>query len=169
MIATGLKVRALEAGTVSGDVRIVRRRRSSASRPSRVSGNIEFDAPLSKGGRYEFTSHSGDVRIVLSGSTGFELDADTFSGSVRSDLPVTLRTLGRDDRERGRGRGTSNRAIRGSFGDASAILRSPQPQRLGGHHQEVALRLVGPGPSHSGQDLPCTSLGAVHRELDMAN
>ena len=77
------------------------------------------DSPLSKGGRYEFTSHSGDVRIALSGTTGFELDADTFSGSVRSELPITLRTLGRDDR---RGRGTSNRAIRGSYGDASAVL-----------------------------------------------
>ena len=57
-----------------------------------VSGNIEFDAPLSKGGRYEFTSHSGDIRLAVLGSTGFELDANTFSGSVRSDLPVTLRS-----------------------------------------------------------------------------
>lgn len=121
VIATGLKVRALEASTVSGNVRIsgVQIERVEASC---VSGNIDFDSPLSKGGRYEFTSHSGDVRIALSGNTGFELDADTFSGSVRSDLPITLRTLGRDDRERGRGRGTSNRAIRGSYGDASAIL-----------------------------------------------
>lgn len=121
VIATGLKVRALEASTVSGNVRIsgVQIERVEASC---VSGNIEFDSPLSKGGRYEFTSHSGDVRIALSGGTGFELDADTFSGSVRSDLPITLRTLGREDRARGRGRGTSNRAIRGSFGDASAIL-----------------------------------------------
>ena len=62
-----------------------------------MSGNIEFDAPLAKGGRYEFTSHSGNVRIVLSGNTGFELDADTFSGSVRSDVPVTLRAIGRTD------------------------------------------------------------------------
>ena len=91
MIATGLKVRALEASTVSGNVRIsgVQIERVEASC---VSGNIEFDSPLSKGGRYEFTSHSGDVRIALSGITGFELDADTFSGSVRSDLPITLRT-----------------------------------------------------------------------------
>ena len=119
VIASGLKVRALEASTVSGNVRIsgVQIERVEASC---VSGNIEFDSPLTKGGRYEFTSHSGDVRIALSGNTGFELDADTFSGSVRSDLPITLRTMGRDDR--GRGRGTSNRAIRGSYGDASAIL-----------------------------------------------
>ena len=77
VLGTGLKVRALEAGSVSGN-----------------------------------------VRITLSGTTGFELDADTFSGSVRSDVPVTLRTMGRTEQNR---RG-SNRAIRGSYGDASAYL-----------------------------------------------
>jgi DUF4097 and DUF4098 domain-containing protein YvlB len=86
-----------------------------------VSGNIEFDAPLAKGGRYEFTSHSGNVRILIAGNTGFELDADTFSGNVRSEVPVTLRTVGRSTESGSRSRG-SNRAIRGSFGDASAIL-----------------------------------------------
>ncbi|MDO8678698.1 MAG: DUF4097 family beta strand repeat-containing protein [Acidobacteriota bacterium] len=121
VIASGLKVRALEASTVSGNVRIsgVQIERVEASC---VSGNIDFDSPLSKGGRYEFTSHSGDVRIAIVGNTGFELDADTFSGSVRSDLPITLRSLGRQNRAAGRGRGTSTRAIRGSYGDASAIL-----------------------------------------------
>jgi DUF4097 and DUF4098 domain-containing protein YvlB len=118
VIGTGLKVRALEAGTVSGDVRL------SGSQIERLeakslSGNVEFDAPLSKGGRYEFTSHSGDVRIILSGNTGFELDADTFSGSVRSDVPVTLRSVGQTTN---RERRASPRAIRGTFGDASAIL-----------------------------------------------
>ncbi len=117
VIGSGLKVRSLEAGSVSGDVRLsgsqIERLEASS-----VSGNIDFDAPLAKGGRYEFTSHSGDVRVVLSGNTGFELDADTFSGSVRSDVPVTLRGIGRTERER---RG-SPRAIRGTYGDASAIL-----------------------------------------------
>jgi DUF4097 and DUF4098 domain-containing protein YvlB len=117
---TGLKVRALEAGSVSGDVRLVGSEVDRLEAKS-VSGNIEFDAPLAKGGRYEFTSHSGNVRILLTGNTGFELDADTFSGNVRSEVPVTLRALGRTDTT-SRNRGTSNRAIRGSFGDASAIL-----------------------------------------------
>ena len=117
VIGTGLRVRTLEAGSVSGDVRLTGSQIERLEARS-VSGNIEFDAPLAQGGRYEFTSHSGDVRIVLSGSTGFELDADTFSGSVRSDVPVTLRSVGRTERER---RG-STRAIRGTFGDASAFL-----------------------------------------------
>ena len=120
VIGTGLKVRALEAGSVSGDVRLIGSEVERLEAKS-VSGNIEFDAPLTKGGRYEFTSHSGNVRVVLSGNTGFELDADTFSGSVRSDVPVTLRAVGRTDPAPGTRRG-SNRAIRGSFGDASAFL-----------------------------------------------
>jgi DUF4097 and DUF4098 domain-containing protein YvlB len=117
VLGTGLKVRALEAGSVSGNVRLVGSEVERLEAKS-VSGNIEFDAPLTKGGRYEFISHSGNVRITLSGSTGFELDADTFSGSVRSDMPVTLRAMGRTEPTR---RG-SNRAIRGAYGDASAFL-----------------------------------------------
>jgi DUF4097 and DUF4098 domain-containing protein YvlB len=117
VLGTGLRVRALEAGSVSGDVRLIGSLIERLEAKS-VSGNIEFDAPLTKGGRYEFTSHSGNVRILLSGNTGFELDADTFSGSVRSDVPVTLGSMGRTDQNR---RG-SNRAIRGSYGDASAFL-----------------------------------------------
>lgn len=119
VIASGLKARALEAGSVSGDVRLSGMQIERVEAKS-VSGNIEFDGPLVKAGRYEFISHSGNVRIVISGNTGFELDADTFSGSVRSDVPVTLRTVGREDRDRRRG--ASNRAIRGSYGDASAML-----------------------------------------------
>lgn len=118
VIASGLKVRALEAGSVSGDVKLSGMQVERVEAKS-VSGSIDFDAPLARAGRYEFTSHSGNVRVVLSGTTGFELDADTFSGSVRSDVPVTLRTVGRSEPGR---RGNSNRAIRGSFGDASAIL-----------------------------------------------
>lgn len=117
VVATGLKVRALEAGSVSGNVRIAGSQVERLEARS-VSGDIEFDAPLAKGGRYEFNSHSGNVRVLLSGNTGFELDADTFSGSVRSDVPVTLRSVGSTGRER---RG-STRAIRGTYGDASAIL-----------------------------------------------
>jgi DUF4097 and DUF4098 domain-containing protein YvlB len=118
VIGTGLKMRTLEAGTVSGNVRL------SGSQIERLeakslSGDVEFDAPLVKGGRYEFTSHSGNVRIILSGNTGFELDADTFSGSVRSDVPVTLRTIGQTDNRERRG---SQRAVRGTYGDGSAIL-----------------------------------------------
>ena len=128
VIASGLKGRALEAGTVSGDVQLaaVQVERLQAKT---VSGNIEYDSAIARGGRYEFNSHSGNVRIMLAGNVpGFELDASTFSGSIRSDFPVTLRstasTTGADVRgdDRRRNNGGLNRAIRGTYGDAGAIL-----------------------------------------------
>lgn len=118
VIATGLTVRELECGSVSGDVRVSGVQVERALAKS-VSGNIEFDAPLSRGGRYEFTTHSGNVRLVLPPSPGFELDANSFSGSIRSDLPVTLRGP-RDDNDRRRG--YSRQAVRGSYGDGSALV-----------------------------------------------
>ena len=113
--ASGLKVRMLECGSVSGDLSLSDVQVDRVAAKS-VSGGITFDGPLARGGRYEFTTHSGDVRITVPAGAGFELDANTFSGSVRSDLPVTLRGRG-PDRERG-----GNRTIRGTHGDAGALL-----------------------------------------------
>lgn len=119
----------LEASSVSGDVRL---RRVTAKRiqSGSVSGNLEleeiqsdrvtasttsgtivFGGTLAKNGRYELKGFSGDVRVRLSGGTGFELDASTFSGQIRSDdFPITAR-----------GR-MSGRHLTGTWGDGSAIL-----------------------------------------------
>lgn len=117
VIARDVKVRSLEAGVVSGDVDVsgVTAERIQAKT---VSGMIEFGGRLARGGRYEFNAHSGDVRLALSGETGFELTADSFSGSIRSDFPLTLRSAG-DERQSRRG---VVRTIRGTFGDASAVI-----------------------------------------------
>ena len=51
----------------------------------------------------------------MTGDTGFELDANSFSGSIRSDLPLTG-SVGGDDR------GRRQRAVRGVYGNGSAVL-----------------------------------------------
>lgn len=117
VVATGLKARSLECSSVSGGLQLTGAQIERLLAKS-VSGSIEFGGALVKGGRYDFGSHSGDIRIALSSETGFELDASTFSGSVRSDFPVTLRS---DGAGAGARRGTG-RTIRGSFGDGSAML-----------------------------------------------
>ncbi len=121
VIATALKVRTLEAGSVSGDLDLSNLQIDRLMAKT-VSGEIAFAGSLARDGRYEFHAHSGNVRLALAGATGFELDASTFSGSIRSDFPITLRTTTRDDGRNNQGGRGSNRAIRGSFGDASAIL-----------------------------------------------
>ena len=121
VLATGLKVRTLDAGSVSGDLQLsdVQVERLTAKT---LSGDVQYAGDLARGGRYEFHAHSGNIRLIIpSATSGFDLDASTFSGSVRSDFPVTLRSTARDDSP-ARRRGTGNRAIRGSYGDASAIL-----------------------------------------------
>ena len=96
MIATALKVRTLEAGSVSGDVELSNLQVERLLAKT-ISGDISYDGVLPRGGRYEFNAHSGNVRIVLADTSGFELDASTFSGSIRSDFPVTLRATTRDE------------------------------------------------------------------------
>jgi DUF4097 and DUF4098 domain-containing protein YvlB len=120
VIASSLEARAIEAGTISGTVQLTNVRADRVQAKA-VSGDIEFDARLAKGGRYEFNSHSGNVRVTLTQPSGFELDASSFSGSIRSDFPVTLRSTAGTGSD-GNRRGPRNTAIRGTFGDASALL-----------------------------------------------
>jgi DUF4097 and DUF4098 domain-containing protein YvlB len=118
VIATALKVRSLDAGSVSGDVHLSNLQVERLVAKT-VSGGIDYDGNIARGGRYEFNAHSGGVRLVLAGVSGFELDASTFNGTIRSDFPVTLHTTPRDGSAR---RAMTSRAIRGTFGDASALL-----------------------------------------------
>jgi DUF4097 and DUF4098 domain-containing protein YvlB len=119
--AKGLKARGLELGTVSGDVSLIDVTCERLGAKS-VSGNVEYSGTLARNGRYDVNSHSGTVRLTLSGSTGFELTANTFSGTIRSDLPLTIGgDRDRDLNNRGR-RGPGNRSIRATFGDGTAAL-----------------------------------------------
>jgi DUF4097 and DUF4098 domain-containing protein YvlB len=125
--AKGLKVRTLDVGTISGDVMLSNVACSRLGVRS-VSGNVEYSGALAKSGRYDVNSHSGTVRLMLATDVGFELSADSFSGSIRSELPMTLsgsssrtETVDRNGRRRvvGRGPGRSTHAV---YGDGSATL-----------------------------------------------
>jgi DUF4097 and DUF4098 domain-containing protein YvlB len=121
--AKGLKVRSLDLGTISGDV-VLSDITCDRLAVKSVSGGVEFDGTLARNGRYDVNSHSGSVRLRLGGEIGFELSATTFSGSVRSELPLTIggdRDVNRRD-DRRRGGGMSSRAIHATFGDGSAAL-----------------------------------------------
>jgi DUF4097 and DUF4098 domain-containing protein YvlB len=110
-----VSARRMNVGSVSGAVQVddVECERVEAHS---ISGDVQFSGPLAKGGRYELTSHSGSVRVGVAGNTGFELEANSFSGSVRSDLTLSNMSTG-DDRGPMR-----RRALRGVYGDGSAVL-----------------------------------------------
>jgi len=119
--AHGLKARSLELGTVSGDVQLTDVTCDRLSVRS-VSGGVEFAGMLARNGRYDVNSHSGTVRLALAGDTGFELNANTFSGSIRSELRLTIGGDRDVDNRDGRRRGMGNRTIHATYGDGSAAL-----------------------------------------------
>jgi hypothetical protein len=112
LVADGVKAKSCELQSVSGRVAILHGQCDRAELRS-ISGEVEFHGELSPGGRYEFNSHSGEVKLYLGNTTGFQLVATTFSGSLRSGL--TLKGPGEKS-----GSFMPNRELRGTFGDGSA-------------------------------------------------
>jgi DUF4097 and DUF4098 domain-containing protein YvlB len=79
----------VEIETVSGDLTL-HNVRSKYVRAESVSGSVEFDGRTEAGGRYDFASHSGDVRLLLPSALGAMISVETFSGTIDSDFPITL-------------------------------------------------------------------------------
>jgi DUF4097 and DUF4098 domain-containing protein YvlB len=126
--AKGLKARGLDLGSVSGDISLTDVTCERLTIKT-VSGNVEYAGSIVKNGRYEISTHSGNVRLLLANPSGFELNANSFSGSIRSDLPLTIGGDSgrdrdpRDDRDRGRRRDRSeSHNMRATFGDGAATV-----------------------------------------------
>ena len=113
---TNIKARRVELQSISGTV-TGRNVSAQAVKLNSMSDDVVFDGDLAAGGRYEFTSHSGTVRLAFDGRTGFTFEASTFSGSVRTDLPLQVKNIGS-----GAGSRRMNRDVRGTFGDGSATV-----------------------------------------------
>ena len=116
---SGIKARELELSTVSGDV-VLRDATCGRVSAKSVSGGFEYMGALARNGRYEVNSHSGGVRFELSGNTGFELNASSFSGSIRSDYQMSVGGDRNPDIRRGR-RGPGD-SLQATFADGSASL-----------------------------------------------
>jgi hypothetical protein len=111
--ARGIKVRRLDLGTISGSV-IGRDLHCDAATLHTMSGDVEYTGTLTPGGRYAFRSHSGNVRMTVGTGVGFEIEASTFSGEVRSGLALRLEGS----------TGRRNRTVRGTYGDGRARIEA---------------------------------------------
>jgi len=110
----------IRLGSISGDV-VIQAVEAPRLEAESITGDIEFASPLQPNGRYELNSHSGVIRVMPTGNTGFELDATSFSGNIRSELTLKEETQGVAEYER-RNRGGRTRSLRGVYGDGSAML-----------------------------------------------
>jgi DUF4097 and DUF4098 domain-containing protein YvlB len=82
----------VEVHTGSGGVEV--RGVNGGLRARTGSGHISADGSVK--GPWQLHAGSGSVRMALSSNSGFNLDVHTGSGSIHSDLPITVQgTLGR--------------------------------------------------------------------------
>jgi DUF4097 and DUF4098 domain-containing protein YvlB len=114
VVTRHIKAKAVDVSSVSGDIRLQEVFCERAALKS-VSGDVQYDGHFAKAGRYEFTSHSGDVRVAVMGGVGFEITANSFSGDVRSELPGFTPAADDDDRP-------GRREVRATIGDGSALV-----------------------------------------------
>jgi hypothetical protein len=79
---------------------------------SSETGSVEYIGRLVRGGRYQLRSHSGEIRLTPVGDTGFDLEANSFSGDIRSAYPFPNSPSP----------GEPNQTLRGTVGDGSATV-----------------------------------------------
>jgi len=79
-----------EAEATSGSIE-VRNADSRYVRSHTVSGDLVYDGTIGTNGRYELVTHSGDVRLTIPSTAGAQLTVSTWSGSIESDFPITLK------------------------------------------------------------------------------
>src|SRR5574338_89103 len=122
----GVKARFLDVNSVSGDL-VLKNVSCERAELQTLSGNIEYAGALQRNGRYELKAHSGDIRLAVSGDTGFDVDANSFSGDIRSDLPIKNEAADEQGGERVYAGGVRvnlpRRAVfRGTYKDGSATV-----------------------------------------------
>jgi DUF4097 and DUF4098 domain-containing protein YvlB len=110
--AHDVKARGLSLSAISGDVEVTNVEAERLEGKS-VSGNFVFAGVVARNARYEFSTHSGNVRLTLGGGAGFEVTANTFSGDIQSDVPVSVN----DVQSR-----RSGRSVRAVVGDGGASV-----------------------------------------------
>ena len=80
----------IDIETVSGEI-TMRDAVAKNVRAHTTSGDVTYDGSIDPQGRYELASHSGDVRLGVPSKIGAQISISTWSGTVESDFPMTLK------------------------------------------------------------------------------
>ena len=80
----------VDASTVSGDIQL-RGVTSKDVRARTTSGDVTFDGFIDAAGRYEFSTHSGDVGLHIQRDASAQLTVSTWNGGIDSEFPIILR------------------------------------------------------------------------------
>lgn len=87
----------VEIETVSGDIDL-RDVVAKQIRTHTTSGDVDFSGQILPDGRYDYTTHSGEIRLALPTDVGAQLNISTYNGGIESDFPITLKTGDHDNK-----------------------------------------------------------------------
>lgn len=86
----------IAASTVNGSV-ILEGVSSPAVTAESMNGDVSFGGPIQTGGRYQLSTHNGDLVIGVQQGASATVSVNTFNGDFSSDIPVEVRSRGRQD------------------------------------------------------------------------
>jgi len=79
-----------EAETTSGNIKVRDISEAKSVRIKILSGNVNYDGQILKDGKYEMEVMSGGIELRIPAASAFDLEAETFSGHIESDFPLTM-------------------------------------------------------------------------------
>ncbi|MBN2245049.1 MAG: DUF4097 family beta strand repeat protein [Candidatus Aminicenantes bacterium] len=80
----------IDAETVSGDIELMNVADAQEVKVKALSGEIVYEGDIKSNGRYYLQSHSGDVTLLIPGSSAFDIMAKSFSGGIDSEFDITV-------------------------------------------------------------------------------
>jgi hypothetical protein len=80
----------IEATTVNGEIQLEQVDATSVTATT-VNGDVTYDGPIRDGGRYDFSTHNGDIALTVAQGSNAAVSVSTFSGEFESEFPVTVR------------------------------------------------------------------------------
>jgi DUF4097 and DUF4098 domain-containing protein YvlB len=79
----------IDVSSVSGDLDL-RGVTAKVVRAKTTSGDVTYDGLVDPAGRYELTSHSGDLQLHIPRTASAQLSVSTWNGEIDSEFPITL-------------------------------------------------------------------------------
>jgi hypothetical protein len=80
----------INAEVVTGRIELSEVSEASVVDANTVTGSVIYDGKINSEGRYTLNTHSGRIEMTLPADSGFDLEAETFSGAIESDFDIKI-------------------------------------------------------------------------------
>ena len=80
----------IKANVVTGRIELSEVSEASFVDGDIVTGTVIYDGKINRDGRYTLKTHTGRIEMTLPADSGFDLEANTFSGRIESDFEIKI-------------------------------------------------------------------------------